>query len=64
MVTAYARIEDMARAGYAEKGRGFVFNAIYPDGTEPYRAYLTLQDEVGSPTRSWDKIKLRIRLAV
>jgi hypothetical protein len=47
MVTAYARIEDMARAGYAEKGRGFMFNAIYPDGTKPYLDYLTLDSDLG-----------------
>lgn len=47
MVTAYALIEDMARAGFTEKGRGFVFNAIYPDGTEPYIDYLTLDREPG-----------------
>lgn len=48
MVTAYALIEDMARAGYAEKGRGFVFNAVYPDGSDPYVDYVTLKDEVGA----------------
>jgi len=47
MATAYALIEDMARAGYAEKGRGFVFNAIYPDGTKPYFDYLTLDADPG-----------------
>lgn len=48
MATAYALIEDMARAGYAEQGRGFVLNALFPDrGQEPFVRYLTLEDEVG-----------------
>ena len=47
-ISAYAIIEALAREGYAEQGRGFVFYGAYADGeTEPYVAYLTLDRPPG-----------------
>src|SRR5262245_55925806 len=48
MVTAYALIEDMARAGYAERGRGFLLCAAYKGSdAEPYITYMTLDQPEG-----------------
>jgi hypothetical protein len=47
MSTAYALLEDLAREGFAKQGRGFVFYATYPDGTEPFVQYLTLDQPPG-----------------
>ena len=48
MAMAYALLEDMARAGFAEQGRGFLFYGFYPDGTVPYVQYLTLDTQPGA----------------
>jgi hypothetical protein len=49
MTTMYALLEDMARAGYAEQGRGFLFCGTHKgEDVEPFIEYLTLDDEPGA----------------